>query len=75
MLCSTRIDEGPAILRILGVTSVRLMSNNPKKFDTLVKHGIPVCERVALAVPMREENERYIRTKQVKFGHYFEENE
>jgi len=68
-------DSAAAILRMLGVTSVRLMSNNPKKFDTLVKHGIPVCERVALAVPVREENERYIRTKQVKFGHYFEENE
>lgn len=68
-------DSAAAILRILGVTSVRLMSNNPKKFDTLAQHGIPVCERVALAVPMREENERYIRTKQAKFGHYFEENE
>ncbi|KER72409.1 GTP cyclohydrolase [Burkholderia aenigmatica] len=68
-------DSAAAILRILGVTSVRLMSNNPAKFDTLAKHGIPVCERVALAVPVREENERYIRTKQVKFGHYFEENE
>ncbi len=68
-------DSAAAILRILGVSSVRLMSNNPKKFDTLVKHGIPVCERVALDVPVREENQRYIRTKQVKFGHYFEENE
>ncbi|CAM2197829.1 GTP cyclohydrolase II [Paraburkholderia sp. A1RI_3L] len=68
-------DSAAAILRILKVSSVRLMSNNPKKFDTLAKHGIPVCERVALAIPVREENERYIRTKQVKFGHYFEENE
>ncbi|ALK33286.1 GTP cyclohydrolase II [Burkholderia plantarii] len=68
-------DSAAAILRILGVTSVRLMSNNPKKFDTLVAHGIPVCERVALPVPVRDENERYIRTKQVKFGHYFDENE
>ncbi len=69
-------DSAAAILRILKVTSVRLMSNNPKKFDTLSKHGIPVCERVALAIPVREENERYIRTKQAKFGHfYFEENE
>ncbi|GLU30995.1 GTP cyclohydrolase II [Trinickia caryophylli] len=68
-------DSAAAILRMLKVSSVRLMSNNPKKFDTLVKHGIPVCERVALAIPMRDENERYIRTKQVKFGHYFEENE
>jgi GTP cyclohydrolase II len=68
-------DSAAAILRVLKVTSVKLMSNNPKKFDTLAKHGIPVCERVALAVPMRDENERYIRTKQTKFGHYFEENE
>ncbi|MBJ9660276.1 GTP cyclohydrolase II [Burkholderia gladioli] len=69
-------DSAAAILRILQVNSVRLMSNNPKKFDTLVAHGIPVCERVALAVPVRDENERYIRTKQVKFGHYvFDENE
>ncbi|MFJ2995392.1 GTP cyclohydrolase II [Pandoraea sp. NPDC087047] len=68
-------DSAAAILRILGVSSVRLMSNNPKKFDTLVRHGIPVCERVTLDIPMREENQRYIRTKQTKFGHYFEENE
>lgn len=68
-------DSAAAILRELSVTSVRLMSNNPKKFDTLAKHGIPVCERVALAIPVRDENERYIRTKQLKYGHYFEENE
>jgi len=68
-------DSAAAILRELNVASVRLMSNNPEKFDTLAKHGIPVCERVALAIPVRDENERYIRTKQIKFGHYFEENE
>lgn len=68
-------DSAAGILRFLKVTSVRLMSNNPKKFDTLTTHGIPVCERVALAIPLRDENERYIRTKQLKFGHYFEENE
>ena len=68
-------DSAAAILRDLNVSSVRLMSNNPDKFDTLSKHGIPVCERVALAIPVRDENERYIRTKQLKFGHYFDENE
>ncbi|MFC0397454.1 GTP cyclohydrolase II [Paraburkholderia rhizosphaerae] len=72
---SREYDSAAGILRVLKVTSVRLMSNNPKKFDTLAKHGIPVCERVGLAIPMREENERYIRTKQSKFGHYFDENE
>ncbi len=68
-------DSAAAIVRALGITSVRLMSNNPTKFDTLLKHGIPVCERVPLAIPMREENERYIKTKQSRFGHYFDENE
>jgi GTP cyclohydrolase II len=68
-------DSAAAILRALDVRSVRLMSNNPSKFDTLLKHDIPVCERVALAIPVREENERYIKTKQVRFGHYFDENE
>jgi GTP cyclohydrolase II len=71
---SREYDSAAAILRVLNITSVRLMSNNPAKFDTLMRHGIPVCERVALAIPMREENERYMRTKQVKFGHYFDEN-
>ena len=52
-------DSAAAILRILGVTSVRLMSNNPAKFDTLAKHGIPVCERVALAVPVRGKRALY----------------
>ncbi|CAB3752000.1 GTP cyclohydrolase II [Paraburkholderia humisilvae] len=72
---SREYDSAAGILRVLKVTSVRLMSNNPKKFDSLANHGIPVCERVGLAIPMREENERYIRTKQSKFGHYFDENE
>jgi GTP cyclohydrolase II len=72
---SREYDSAAAILRALGVNSVRLMSNNPSKFETLLRHGIPVCERVALAIPAREENERYIKTKQVRFGHYFDENE
>jgi GTP cyclohydrolase II len=72
---SREYDSAAAILRMLKVTSVRLMSNNPAKFDTLAKHGIPVCERVALVIPMREENERYVLTKRAKFGHYVDEND
>ncbi|WP_153102040.1 GTP cyclohydrolase II [Paraburkholderia hayleyella] len=68
-------DSAAAILRMLNVTSVRLMSNNPEKFDTLARHGIPVCERVALAIPARSQNAHYIRTKQVRLGHYLDENE
>lgn len=68
-------DSAASILRWLGVSSVRLMSNNPDKFETLRRHGIPVCDRVDLAIPVREENERYILTKRMRFGHYFTENE
>jgi GTP cyclohydrolase II len=71
---SREYDSAAAILRVLKVASVRLISNNPAKFDTLIRHGIPIRERVALAIPMREENERYMRTKQVKFGHYLDEH-
>ncbi|WJF92145.1 GTP cyclohydrolase II [Paraburkholderia bonniea] len=72
---SREYDSAAAILRMLNVTSVRLMSNNPDKFDTLARHGIPVCERVALAIPTRSQNEHYIRTKQVRFGHYLDDEE
>jgi len=65
-------DSAAAILRLLNVASVRLMSNNPEKFDALARRGIPVLERVPLPVPVRDENRRYIHTKQVKFGHYSE---
>jgi GTP cyclohydrolase II len=68
-------DSAAAILRALNVSAVRLMSNNPSKFDTLLNHGIPVTERVALGIPAREENKRYIKAKQKRFGHYFDENE
>jgi GTP cyclohydrolase II len=71
---SREYDSAAAILRVLEVISVRLISNNPEKFDTLIRHGIPICERVALTVPVREENERYMRTKQLKFGHYTDRN-
>jgi len=67
-------NSAAGILRGLGVTSVRLISNNPKKFDALIQHGIAVHERVALAIPVRQENRRYIQTKRAKFGHYTEEN-
>jgi GTP cyclohydrolase II len=68
-------DSAASILRWLGVLSVRLMSNNPDKFKTLQRHGIPVHDRVDLAIPMREENERYIWAKRKRFGHYFSEND
>jgi GTP cyclohydrolase II len=62
--------ELPAeMLKLLGVSSVRLMTNNPEKVEALVEAGIEVVERIAADVPSEPTFERYIRTKQEKMGH------
>lgn len=58
-----------AMLRDLGVTRVRLMTNNPEKFDALESCGITVVERVPLHVGAHEANESYRLTKQLKMNH------
>ncbi len=56
-------------LKLLGVTAVRLMTNNPQKVAALESAGIRVTERVSAEVEMQETFERYLRTKQEKLGH------
>ncbi|GGU47740.1 GTP cyclohydrolase II [Streptomyces lavendofoliae] len=58
------------MLRDLGVRSVRLMSNNPRKQEALGRYGIPVSERVPLLIPPRAENLFYQVTKRERFGHH-----
>ncbi|WP_214817386.1 3,4-dihydroxy-2-butanone-4-phosphate synthase [Exiguobacterium sp. s59] len=58
-----------AMLRDLGVTRVRLMTNNPEKVDALESCGITVVERVPLHVGAHEANESYRMTKQLKMNH------
>lgn len=58
-----------AMLRDLGVTRVRLMTNNPDKVDALESCGITVVERVPLHVGAHEANESYRLTKQLKMNH------
>ncbi|HLJ78462.1 MAG TPA: GTP cyclohydrolase II [Acidobacteriaceae bacterium] len=60
------------ILRQLGVTSVRLITNNPDKVAALEQAGIRVVERVSAEVPPQESFEQYLRVKQEKMGHIFE---
>jgi 3,4-dihydroxy 2-butanone 4-phosphate synthase/GTP cyclohydrolase II len=60
---------GAEILRDLGVRSVRLLSNNPRKLDALRRHGMRVDEPVPLLIPPGEENLRYLRTKRDRLGH------
>jgi GTP cyclohydrolase II len=65
-------DYGVAarILEDLGVRSVRLMSNNPRKREALVRHGIQVAEQVPLLIPPCESNITYLRTKRERLDHH-----
>ncbi|MEU2432589.1 GTP cyclohydrolase II [Streptomyces sp. NPDC007861] len=58
------------VLHDLGVRSVRLLSNNPRKREALLRHGIKVTEQVPLLTTPREENILYLRTKRERFGHH-----
>jgi len=57
------------MLRQLGFTRVRLLTNNPEKVAALTRLGIDVVERVPHVFPSNDHNERYLRTKAVRSGH------
>ncbi|MET7699379.1 MULTISPECIES: GTP cyclohydrolase II [unclassified Streptomyces] len=58
------------ILHDLGVRSVRLLSNNPRKREALQQGGIKVAEQVPLLIPPCEENLTYLLTKRERLDHY-----
>ena len=58
------------ILKHLGYSSVRLMTNNPRKVKSLTAYGIDVVERVPLEMNANKFNKAYLRTKRDKLGHY-----
>ncbi|HUB95430.1 MAG TPA: GTP cyclohydrolase II [Stellaceae bacterium] len=57
------------MLRQLGFTRVRLLTNNPDKVTALGRCGITVVERVPHIVPANEHNERYLHAKATRHGH------
>ncbi|MGR0187111.1 GTP cyclohydrolase II [Azospirillum aestuarii] len=59
------------MLRQLGFTAVRLMTNNPEKLRQLARCGIEVVERVPHIFPSNGHNEGYLRTKAERSGHMF----
>jgi 3,4-dihydroxy 2-butanone 4-phosphate synthase / GTP cyclohydrolase II len=62
---------GAQILVDLGIRSMRLLTNNPKKIVGLEGYGLRVAERVPIEVPASESNRFYLRTKQDKLEHIF----
>lgn len=60
---------GAQILADLGLSKIRLLTNNPKKIVGLEGYGLEVVERVPLIVQPSKSNRRYLRTKREKLGH------
>jgi len=63
---------GAQILMDLGVTSLRLLTNNPRKIVGLEGYGLHIAERVPLKMPRTSLNARYLDTKREKLGHWLE---
>lgn len=61
---------GAQILTDLGVSKVKLMTNNPLKLSGLTGYGIEIVERVPIQLNHNERNELYLKTKKDKMGHY-----
>lgn len=60
---------GAQILADLGISKVRLMTNNPRKIVGLEGYGLKVVERVPIEIPAKPENSAYLCTKKFKMGH------
>jgi 3,4-dihydroxy 2-butanone 4-phosphate synthase / GTP cyclohydrolase II len=60
---------GAQILRSMGVSKMRLMSNNPRKRAGMMGYGLEVVDTVPIEIVPNEHNEKYLTTKRDKLGH------
>jgi 3,4-dihydroxy 2-butanone 4-phosphate synthase / GTP cyclohydrolase II len=60
---------GVQILRELGVRSMRILSNNPRKLVGIEGYGLTISEWIPLEIPAHESTRRYLKTKKEKLGH------
>lgn len=64
---------GAQILADLGLSKIKLLTNNPRKIEGLGKYGLEIVERVPIIIKPNKNNRNYLNTKQKKLGHYLEE--
>jgi 3,4-dihydroxy 2-butanone 4-phosphate synthase/GTP cyclohydrolase II len=62
---------GAQILRDLGLSSIRIMTNNPRKLVGLDGYGLEIVERVPLLAAQNQDNRTYLQVKRDKLGHLF----
>ena len=60
---------GNQILADLGLSTIRILTNNPKKLTGIDGFGLTVVEQVPIEIEPNAENERYLETKRAKLGH------
>ena len=65
---------GAQIIRDMGVSKMKLMSNNPKKRSGLIGYGLEIVDNVALEIESNEHNDLYLKTKRDKMGHTLKMN-
>lgn len=63
---------GAQILAELNVSEIILMTNNPKKYTGLSGYGLTIVDRMPVQISPNPENERYLRTKEEKMGHWLD---
>jgi 3,4-dihydroxy 2-butanone 4-phosphate synthase/GTP cyclohydrolase II len=66
---------GAQILKDLGITTMRLITNNPVKRAGLQGYGLEITGRIPIEIPANEHNRKYLKTKKTKFGHMLTEFE
>lgn len=60
---------GAQILRDLGISKIKLLTNNPTKRAGLIGYGLEIVENIALEIESNEHNKLYLQTKKTKMGH------
>lgn len=63
-------DVAALILQSLGIKSIKLMTNNPKKIEALTKLGIEVIDRIPIEVVANNDNVGYLKTKAKRMAHF-----